>query len=97
MVYGEIVSQSACFTCLQVAWLHSGSFTVRAVGQAQPIPCRGRAGWAVRGLGTGGIGAGGVERLFHLALPAELPGTGHLVSERALPTSQEAMEIKEVG
>ena len=89
--------RSACFPCLLVAWRHLGSFTARAVGQAQPVPRRGGAGWASGGLGTGGIGAGGVERLFHAALPAKLPGAGHLVSEWALPTSQEAMAIEEVG
>lgn len=45
----------------------------------------------------GSLGAGGVGRLFQAALPAKLPGAGHLVSEWALPTSQEAMVIEEVG
>lgn len=67
----------------------------RAVGQVQTVPRRGRAGWAAGGLGTGGTEAAGVWRLFHAALAAKLQG--HLVSEWALPTSQEAMAIKEVG
>lgn len=49
------------------------------------------------GWGTGGIRAGGGESLFHAALCAKLPGIGHLVSGWALPTSQEAVEIEDVG
>lgn len=49
------------------------------------------------GWETGGIRAGEGESLFHAALCAKLPGTGHLVSGWALPTSQEAVEIEDVG
>lgn len=94
---GRASLRSACFPCLQIAWLHLGSSVTRAVGQVQTVPRHGRAGWAAGGLGTSGIKAVGVEHFFHEALPAKLQGTGHLVSEWALPTSQEAMAIKEVG
>lgn len=89
--------RSTCLPWLLVAWLHVGSVTAQAVGQAQPVPRCGRAEWALGGLGMGSLGAGGVGHLFHAALPAKLPGAGHLVSEWALPTSQEATVIEEVG
>lgn len=97
-VWGEHLSEVPAYHVSKLpVCLHLGSFMARAVGQVQTVPRHGRAGWAAGGLGTGGIEAGGVERLFHAALPAKLQGAGHLVSEWALPTSQEAMAIKEVG
>lgn len=92
-VWGEHLSEVLAFHVSKLL----GSFVARAVGQVQIVPRHGRAGWAAGGLGTSGIKAGGGERFFHEALPAKLRGTGHLVSEWALPTSQEATAIKEVG